>query len=51
MNYKANENYGQHVNNMNYTVIKNIQAKAIDEQDWDALDEADELEKIWEAAQ
>lgn len=51
MNYKANENYGQHVNNMNYTVIKNMQAKAIDEQDWDALDEAYELEKIWEAAQ
>ena len=50
-NFTAAENFTAHASNMDYTAIKNIQSKAIDEQDWKTLAEADELERVWEAAQ
>ena len=49
--FKANENYAKHVSDMDYTAIKNMQAKALDENDWDKFDAAHELEKQWLAAQ
>jgi hypothetical protein len=49
--FAANENFSKHVSNMDYTAIQNMKAKAIDEQDWDALDRADALEKQWLEAQ
>jgi hypothetical protein len=49
--FTAAENFTAHTANMDYTAIKNMQAQAIDEQDWATLAEADELERAWEAAQ
>ena len=43
--FKANENYGKHVINMDYTSIQNAKA------DWDAFDSACEAEKEWESMQ
>ena len=47
--FQANENYGKHVTNMDYTSIQNAKALAIDNEDWDAFNLAVAAEKEWEA--
>jgi hypothetical protein len=49
--FTAAENFEVHVSNMNYTAIQNMKAKAFDDEDWDKLDEAYELEADWEKSQ
>ena len=49
--FKANENYGKHILNMDYTAIQNAKALAMDNDDWDAYDQACEAEKEWESMQ
>lgn len=49
--FKANENYGKHTINMDYTSIQNAKALALDSDDWDAFDLAVEDEKEWESMQ
>ena len=49
--FKANENYGKHVINMDYTSIQNAKALAMDNDDWSAYDSACEAEKEWESMQ
>ena len=49
--FKANENYGKHIINMDYTAIQNAKALAMDNDDWDAFDSACEAEKEWESMQ
>lgn len=49
--FKANENHNTHLGNMCYTEIQNAKALAMDNDDWDAYDEAAEAEKQWESQQ
>ena len=49
--FNANENFTKHQVNMDYTAIKNMQAKAMDDGDWDSFDEAVKLEEEWELMQ
>lgn len=43
--FRANENYGRHVSNMDYTSIQNAKAAALDSGDIDAYDAAVEAEE------
>lgn len=42
--FKANENYERHVQNMDYTAIQNAKAKAVDNDDWDELSRLQKIE-------
>jgi hypothetical protein len=42
--FKANENYGRHLLNMDYTAIQNAKTLAMDNDNWDEYDRLQEQE-------